>query len=503
MARAIFRAMRRSFIWFSLLWLSGFPGPLSAKDLAAYRIGDAAEEDIVTPIRLVVINPETSAALKQKEAERSPIFFRFYPGLAAGVANDFRAAFASTRSNFLRAVENAFGRQRLDDAALAAPEFQRLVASFQAQSKSLPVSTSLAALWASGDSGQSLQVACLARLGEAMAHPIRAESDPAGFRLGSQLRLLVVTSLDDAPTLELAGRRSVTVPLTNVFTLSRARAELERSVPAEAQALAPFAASLLKPNCVLDTGLTRQSQTQRTETIYAADRYDAGQVICRRGQVIDPKIMAALAQLRAQPVVSQLPQPVRKPQSLAGPLSAPARQMPERNGWWLAGLAGVVVILMLGLWRLTRRPRRASLVPARIATDDALPMVAPGSSWEQRALAAERRAQKAHAVIRAGLLPQLGQLLKTKLVRGLISQRSDLLDAQHKAAAEMADLERRLDELHAPLQERLRAYEKRIEELEKALAAKGEENRELLKAKIQMAKRQLEAQRTKNRVEFN
>jgi len=161
------------------------------------------------------------------------------------------------------------------------------------------------------------------------------------------------------------------------------------------------------------------------------------------------------------------------------------------------------VILMLGLWRLTRRPRRASLVPARIATDDALPVVAPGSSWEQRALAAERRAQKAHAVIRAGLLPQLGQLLKTKLVRGLISQRSDLLDAQHKAAAEMADLERRLDELHAPLQERLRAYEKRIEELEKALAAKGEENRELLKAKIQMAKRQLEAQRTKNRVEFN
>jgi hypothetical protein len=46
-------------------------------------------------------------------------------------------------------------------------------------------------------------------------------------------------------------------------------------------------------------------------------------------------------------------------------------------------------------------------------------------------------------------------------------------------------------------------YETRIQELEKELAARNEENRELLKLKIKMIRRQLEAERTSNRVDFN
>ena len=49
--------------------------------------------------------------------------------------------------------------------------------------------------------------------------------------------------------------------------------------------------------------------------------------------------------------------------------------------------------------------------------------------------------------------------------------------------------------LHTPLQERIEAYEKRIEELEQDLAAKGEENRELIGARINVAKQQLKAER--------
>ena len=67
----------------------------------------------------------------------------------------------------------------------------------------------------------------------------------------------------------------------------------------------------------------------------------------------------------------------------------------------------------------------------------------------------------------------------------------------------MAELERRLNELHAPLQERLRVYEARIADLEKALAAKGEENRGLIKAKIEMMRKQLAAERSRNHLEFN
>jgi cob(I)alamin adenosyltransferase len=68
-----------------------------------------------------------------------------------------------------------------------------------------------------------------------------------------------------------------------------------------------------------------------------------------------------------------------------------------------------------------------------------------------------------------------------------------MLDTQKRAAAEMTELEDRLEKLHAPLQDRLRAYQARISELEKELATKGEENRELTKAKIQLVRKQLAA----------
>jgi len=53
------------------------------------------------------------------------------------------------------------------------------------------------------------------------------------------------------------------------------------------------------------------------------------------------------------------------------------------------------------------------------------------------------------------------------------------------------------------LEERMRAHEGRIAELGKMLAAKGEENRELLRARIEMSRRQLETTRTRNPLEFN
>jgi hypothetical protein len=43
----------------------------------------------------------------------------------------------------------------------------------------------------------------------------------------------------------------------------------------------------------------------------------------------------------------------------------------------------------------------------------------------------------------------------------------------------------------------------RIQELEKELAARNEENRELLKLKIEMLRRQLEVESPCNRMEFN
>ena len=122
--------------------------------------------------------------------------------------------------------------------------------------------------------------------------------------------------------------------------------------------------------------------------------------------------------------------------------------------------------------------------------------------WRQRALEAERRAEQAQAAARAGLEPHLIQALKETVVQELAAQRRELLKAQEEAALEIAAIIHRLDAVQAPMQERLRAYEARIQELEKELSALNEENRELLKLKIDMIRRQLEAERVHNRLQF-
>jgi len=131
------------------------------------------------------------------------------------------------------------------------------------------------------------------------------------------------------------------------------------------------------------------------------------------------------------------------------------------------------------------------------------PLTATDGLWQQRALEAERRAEQALAAARAELAPHLARALREALVQELAVQRKELLQAQQIATAEIAQLAQHLDELKAPMQERLRSYEMRIQELEKELAARSEENRELLKLKIEMVRRQLEVERSRNRMSFN
>ena len=118
-------------------------------------------------------------------------------------------------------------------------------------------------------------------------------------------------------------------------------------------------------------------------------------------------------------------------------------------------------------------------------------------------MVAEQRTETLQNAARVGLIGHLQQWFSRMLTQRLISQRRALLETNDNAAAEMAALEARLQKVQAPLQVRLAAYEHRIAELEKELAVRGEENRELLKAKIETMRKQLEAERGKTRVAFN
>jgi hypothetical protein len=193
----------------------------------------------------------------------------------------------------------------------------------------------------------------------------------------------------------------------------------------------------------------------------------------------------------------------------------------QQNRWLLGGLLVVAVASSLAVWQLARPKRQRNLLPAPLqhpgeayladAMDAGVTIEPPGAGseaggaaeWKQRALSAEKRASQASAVVRAGLLPHLAQWLKHKFVSKLMADRSHLLSTQEKAALELAQLEERLARLQAPLEQRLRAYEERIAELERELAAKGEENRELIRAKIELTRKKLASEQGKDTLAWN
>jgi predicted nuclease with TOPRIM domain len=118
-------------------------------------------------------------------------------------------------------------------------------------------------------------------------------------------------------------------------------------------------------------------------------------------------------------------------------------------------------------------------------------------------LTAEKRAEKANAVIRAGLVSHLARWMSDSVIQRLILQRTQLLDTQQKATSEMDALGERLETVHNRMQSRLAAYERQIADLEKKLDAKDEENRELIRMEIASIKRQMEAERARGEEEFS
>ena len=515
---------------------------LPAKELAAYRIGDTVEEEVVTPVALRVVDVPGTQALRDKELGRIPIIFKYDPGAADAAERDLREAFSLTRSNFLKGVQQTFPRRQRSNDLMQLPRYRQFISAFQKTNTGFPLITNLAELWLTGDTGRFIQGVTIARLRKAQDRPLRAGVLPPDARPGSRVRFVTVTNAAEALSADTVERQGKVMMRTNLIALARARTELVASFAPEDRAVAKFAASLLRANCFYEAEMTEQVRARHTAPIFAAENFEAGQVIARRGQTVDARVKAALDELRDKTAVSQLTQKVNEEQARAEQLQARADQIQtnveqlqagteqirataerirRRNRWLAAGLALATVCLGFAAWRLFLRKPKPSLLPVRVASDG-LPasvvtcpscdenIVIPADAtaveaaeWRRRALAAEQKAERAHAAIRSGVLPQFSRWLKQHFVRGLISDHSQMLEAQKAAATEMAELERRLDELHAPLQERLRAYEQRVSELEKTLAAKGAENRELIKAKIQLTRRQMETERARSGVILN
>jgi endonuclease/exonuclease/phosphatase (EEP) superfamily protein YafD len=209
----------------------------------------------------------------------------------------------------------------------------------------------------------------------------------------------------------------------------------------------------------------------------------------------------------------------------AGPISRmpPTTRLPILWRWWAPVLATLPFLFLL--WRFGRRKRFNSPAPLSgrgieellSSRDHALEMEAFGASGldnandlpiqdaetdltrsrigslERRAIAAERRAARATEIVRQGLVPYLARILRDTLFRGVVSQRTRLLEVQEAGARQVAELERRMARIQIQLQNRLTAYERRIAELEKEVSAKDKANCELLAARSRMMKQAQQA----------
>lgn len=462
----------------------------AAKELTDYRVGDRIEADVVTPLPLMVVDPAATEALKEKEIQRIPVVFRFDKSAAINVEADLREKYSLARSNFLFLMHSSFHHTRLEEHQTTTEQFDKLIASFKKRDKYFPLTDALAVDWALGRDGLAEQVKVMARIRTAMEQPIRYDNLTNAPKIGSRITLIPARSAEEKISLDDLTARGQSVPKSNLLTMSRARLALREKFSAEEADAATFAARCLVENCFAETDLTLAARARHTDALFVADNYQAGQVIARQGQLVNRKVMAALTQLQEKTAAGRLQAQVTQQQGQVA-------QIRESNRLLIAGLIGVATLLCGALaWLAFRRKSPESLLPAVVPPGN--PPTAVETEWQQRALAAEDKVAKAHEAIRSGVVAQL----KDKAVASLAAQRTDMLEAQHAAAVEMAELEKRLNDLHAPLQDRLRAYEGRIVELEKALAAKGEENRELIRAKIELMRKQLEAERAKD-VQFN
>ena len=454
----------------------------------SYKLGDVATQDVVTPVALIVINPETTEALRRKEALRVPPVIRFRAQTADEGEAALRAAFASARSNFTDTLYRTMKGKPDAERAIGSPLFKRAVESARRHAAGFPLMEELAPIWARDESGAAIEIALAESLRVALSVPIIAGKPPPLFNSRGSINLVPVNYFDRQPTPEEVTKLGRIVKGSQLASLSAARSQLLKSFPEEEQTRAKFVAKFLTTNSQPDVELTQMLRSQRTEGLCVADNYEAAEVIVRKGQVIDRKTLAALNAMREKSLIGTLQNQLVQEKSAKVVVETSSK----RNAWIAAGTAVLALLSLLIVWRVRSRPRIS--VPVRAGDGFA----EGDESWRERALVAEAHAEQAKHAMRSGFM----HWMREKLVQGLFSQRAELLSSQQKAEAEMHALEQRLERLHTPLQERIRAYESRIGELEKDLAVKGEENRELIKAKITLAKQQLTVERERGRGGF-
>lgn len=479
--------------------------PVAAKELADYRVGDVAETDIITFLPLSVPDAAATAAQKVFAMEKIPSVFRDFPRAATNqMAVEFSTVMSVVRGKFKAALQKEFAVATLDAPTVATPEFTNFAAGFISANNRYPLNVTLAAEWARGGDGAEISGQFLSRLLAMLRRPVCADELPPDFVLGEKFYAVPVPASETAPDLAEVEKRGHLVNAANLTKISRLRMLFRRGFSKEEQAFAATLAGFLRPVCAPDVALTEDYRRQTAKVAPVMAQFDKGQVIVARGAIVDEKAFAAITQLREKisvpptplaPVAAAVAAPKNVPLEKPAPAAAP-----NYVGWGASILAGVIAFFVVVK---AARPRRRTPLVTQAAVASGKPMIFSEVLNDRLQIQPPASVNEVLKTAPPNLAPQFVESLKEAVVIELATQRRDLLFAQQAAAAEIADLARRLENAQAPLLERLRTYEQRIGELESELASQSKQNRELLQLKIDMLRQQIDSERGARPANFN
>jgi len=118
--------------------------------LPNYKLGDVAEDDVITPVPLQVVNPEATDALKQKVAQQVLFIVRYIPQSASEAEAELRASIAATRAKFMAALQQNLSAGASADANVDPATLEKTIGDIAHESPKNLTLAKFAPLWARG-----------------------------------------------------------------------------------------------------------------------------------------------------------------------------------------------------------------------------------------------------------------------------------------------------------------------------------------------------------------
>ncbi len=467
---------------------------LSAQSGPPPTAGTIATRDYVAPVDIQFVDVEATVAAASATGEHLPLVVRSDPRAADDVVTDFDAAFRKTRTAYLDALAAAFGRRSISDQEIDSSRFQSFRTEFDAANPSFPVTLGLAQTWARGDDGEATR--------ERLARALQGEMTRAligDLRAASTVFITTLRPSDRIRNWGEASSHTRPVDRGAILSVDAAGRDLRQSLDLLDRGAGGFMAGLLHANLVADDYLTGLLLDERLGNRARHETFRAGQYIARHGEPVDRIGAVALAQLARLELAAgsgpppspaeAAPVPPPHATAIAPAVAAPAVQdspRPRAALRWhpvllVAGAAAIILLIVaFALWRGRRRPRSAA-----------------STEW------LDEPAVKPAGNVREALIPHLARELKNRLVQALFAQRQALLHNEAAASQRVAILEERLARLQPAIAEKIRGYEKRIQALEAELDEKDQETRDLIRAKLVLARKELDAEITRHHINWN